>query len=151
MLRSITRDATFTPALLELAGELHAAGLSREWQPGDRLLGGGPPVRVVRSVAVDGAPLVEVERAGRVQMVAVARPRVWLPLISDILGLLDEQGCEGALSFRAEQYLLRYRATAGDPEYRHVLGDDPLWVCYRAMLDLCSQGLGPAPAETRPV
>lgn len=145
MLRSVMRDATYTPDQIELATQLHAAGLSRQWQPGDRLIGGTPPVRVVRSVSIDGDPLVEVERGGRVQTVAVAQPRVWLPSVADILQLLDEQGCEGALMFRSERYALKYRRADTDQDYRLLRGRDPISVCYQAMLEICHAG-GLAPA-----
>jgi len=140
MLRSVMRDATFTPDQIELAGQLQAAGLSRDWQPGDRLVGGAPPVRVVRSVSIDGDPLVEVERGGRVQTVAVAQPRVWLPSVADVLELLDEQGCEGALMFRSERYALKLRVADSDEEYRLLRGRDPITVCYQALLDICLNG-----------
>ena len=140
MLRSVMRDATFTPDQIELAMQLHAAGLSRQWQPGDRLIGGTPPVRVVRSVSIDGDPLVEVERGGRVQTVAVAQPRIWLPSVADILELIDDQGCEGALMFRSERYALKYRQADADQEYRLLRGRDPRTVCYQALLDLCRDG-----------
>ncbi len=140
MLRSAMRDATLTPAQIELATQLHAAGLMRVWQPGDRLIGGTPPVRVVRSVSIDGDPLVEVERGGRVQTVAVAQPRIWLPSVADILELLDEQGCEGALMFRSERYALKYRPADAGHDYLLLRGRDPITVCYQALLALCHAG-----------
>jgi hypothetical protein len=140
MLRSVIRDATFTPEHIELATQLHAAGLMRQWQPGDRLLGGAPPVRVVRSVSIDGDPLVEVERGGRVQTVAVAQPQVWLPSVADVLELLDDHGCEGALMFRSERYALKYRQADSAAEYCLLRGRDPRTVCYQALLHLCRAG-----------
>lgn len=148
MLRSVTRDETFSEEELSLAHRLHAAGLQRTWVPGDRLIGGSPPVRVVRSVSVDGEPLVEVERGGRVQTVGVAQPRIWLPTVADALELLDNLGCEGALMFRAERYGLKYRLADSGAEYQLITGTAPRTVCYRALLAMLESGanFGTVPA-----
>ncbi len=130
----MTSDGTFTEEQFALAHDLHAAGLTREWQPGDRLLGGAPPVRVVRSVSIDGEPLVEVERGGRVQTVGVAQPRIWLPSVADVLEMFDHHGFEGAVLFRSERYGIKFRPADTGAEYQLITGRDPRTVCYRALL-----------------
>lgn len=128
------RDESFTDEQIALAQELHAAGLERQWQPGDRLIGGERPVRVVRSVSVEGEPLVEVERGGRLQTVGVAHPRIWLPTVDDVLSYLGACGFEGALMFKGGRVAVKYRLTGAGGEYLIETGEIPRTACYRVLL-----------------
>lgn len=137
------RDETFTDEQINLCHRLHQAGVRRSWQPGDRLIGGERPVRVVRSVSVEGDPLVEVERGGRVQTVGVAQPRIWLPTAADVIHLLGEYGYEGALMFRAERFGLKFRRADAHDEYRLITGDDPRTIAYRALVVVHEEDIAP--------
>lgn len=144
------RDDSYSDEQIALAQELHVAGLERRWVPGDRLIGGERPIRVVRSVSVEGEPLVEVERGGRLQTVGVAHPRIWLPTVDDALHLLGVMGFEGALMFRRGRVALKYRLTASGSEYRLQSGDSARAACYGVLLIALKEGhrpdAGPPPA-----
>ncbi|MBI2297935.1 MAG: hypothetical protein HYU66_03100 [Armatimonadetes bacterium] len=143
------RDEAFTDEQVALAHRLYQAGLRREWQPGDRLVGGELPVRVVWDVSVEGDPLVEVERGGKVEAVRVAHPRIWLPGSSTVLDLLNERGFEGALVFKRGRYGLRYRRLDDGADYRLVAGNEPRTVCYRVLLTVLEAD-GAPPEEAEP-
>lgn len=134
------RDDSYSDEQIALAQQLHAAGLVRQWVPGDRLIGGERPVRVVRSVSVEGEPLVEVERGGRLQTVGVAHPRIWLPTVDDVLQSLGRLGFEGALMFKGGRVALKYRRTEAGGDYRIQTGESARTACYAVLLQVLEEG-----------
>lgn len=132
-------DSGFTDEQIALAHRLYLAGLQRQWQPGDRLMSGERPVLMVHSVSVEGEPYVEVERGGRMQVVTVPQPRVWLPTLDDVIELLTRRGLEGALMFRGPRYGIRFRLIDSSDDYRLITGDSPCTVAYRALVMVFEQ------------